>query len=406
MPAVFVHGITVREARFKSLLLTVDEALWKRVPALGVKGFYWGNMASSLRYAGASIPGFLEGTRAIAAAALMTSDSGQLTMLLLDDPLLELRLLKDTDDFDTAGAGFTPLPAGVEVRNQGLEAARPKLAHALATDTALASAAGKAVVPARCEEIVKAAFEAAGKTDRALDTADLIDPLTRSITASLYREVVGPGTALDSTFRWNDAEGRVAALVEVALGGHRNIVTDKIKSIVGGAAAHGVTFAMRHGLRRRVMESISLFVGDVLAYMANRDQIQAEMEKVVVAALAEKPGPLWLIGHSLGGILCFDYCLRTARTVDRLVTVGSQVGLFGELGAFPALQVPAGSGPMTTPAHVKKWINIYDPDDILSFLTGPVMTNAVDVEFDTGAPFPVSHSEYWNCQPVYDRIVK
>jgi hypothetical protein len=97
MPADFVHGITVREDRFKSLLLTVDEALWKRVPALGVKGFYWGNMASSLRYAGASIPGFLEGTGPSRRSA-HDERHGQLTMPLLDDPPLELRLPKDTDD--------------------------------------------------------------------------------------------------------------------------------------------------------------------------------------------------------------------------------------------------------------------------------------------------------------------
>lgn len=405
MPLIFVHGITVREERFSRLLGSVRSGFLKQRPSLVVEGFYWGNMASSLRYGGASIPGFLGGTRAIDQAMAAVTDARQLSMLLLDDPLLEFNLLKDIEDFDPTGAGFTPIPHEVEQRNQTLEQRRVPIAVALANNQVLHRLAGKQVLQNRWQDLVKATFNAAGRTDRSLGVSDLIDPLTRSLTASLYREVEGGQTTLDTEFQWTSVEQEIQRVVESELGGQRSWIGDKVKGLAGGAAAHGVTFAMRHGLRRRIMDTTSIFVGDILAYMAKRDEIQTELEKAIAAAIQKSNTPIWLVGHSLGGILCFDYCLRTARKVERLMTVGSQVGLFGELGAFPQLQQgPAGI--FEAPACVARWINMYDPDDILSFLAAPVITKASDIEYDTKAPFPVSHSEYWNHDSVYESLVQ
>jgi hypothetical protein len=326
-------------------------------------------------------------------------------MLLLDDPLLELRLIKDPENFEPSGAGFEPLPAGVDVRNQTLDAARPTVATALTQDPELAAATGATLSEVEAQALVKNGFDAAARTDRALDVIDLIDPLSRAITASLYTVIEGDEPKLDQTFQWVRAEARVQQLLEAALAGQRGWIGDKLKSVAGGAASRSVTFAMRHGLRKRLMQSMALFVGDVLAYMAKRDQVQAALEQVIVQALAAKQEPLALVGHSLGGIICFDYCLKTMRPIDRLITVGSQVGLFAELGAFPPL-VAAANGKLKSPDVVQRWINIYDPNDILSFLAAPVLTSVTDIEFDTQAPFPVAHSEYWNQEMLYARMLQ
>ena len=97
---------------------------------------------------------------------------------------------------------------------------------------------------------------------------------------------------------------------------------------------------------------------------------------------------------------------RSYRNVraERELLVGSQVGLFAELGAFPTLTANVAEK-LQTPAVISKWINVYDPDDILSFLAAPVMSNVVDIEYDTKSPFPISHSEYWNQEAVYEKFV-
>jgi pimeloyl-ACP methyl ester carboxylesterase len=154
-----------------------------------------------------------------------------------------------------------------------------------------------------------------------------------------------------------------------------------------------------------MMESMSLFIGDVLVYMSKRTDIMKKVEAAVASAMQNSNTPLWLVGHSLGGIICFDYCCETSRDVERLVTVGSQVGLFGELGALN-VTLENNQKKFETPAKVKQWLNVYDPNDMLSFMANPVFTRVTDKEFDTQAPFPVSHSEYWNRSELYPVLLK
>jgi hypothetical protein len=399
MPAVFVHGVTVRQDRFASLLDTVKGGLQDVRPDFHVEGCYWGDLASSLRYGGASIPGYLEGTRAVAglaAAAAVDAHEPQLLALLIDDPLVELRMLRDQEAFDPSGAGFTPIPAEVEQRNGLLVAGRDGVEDAVADSVKAVAEHPDRITPDDVKAIVRSSFEEAGRADRSLSVPELIDPLTRSITAGLYQALVEDEEALQGVFRWADAEAAVQSILEEELGGQRGWIGDRLKNVGLGA----VTFAMRHGLRRRLMKAMTAFLGDILVYLGNRDTIQERLDERVKAAVKAAGGPLWLVGHSLGGIVSFDYCSRTDRDVDRLVTVGSQVGLFGELGVFG--NVPAApSGKLETPGRVGGWINVYDPDDMLSFLTETVFTSSVDVEFDTRAPFPQSHSEYWNRTELY-----
>ena len=93
-----------------------------------------------------------------------------------------------------------------------------------------------------------------------------------------------------------------------------------------------MTVALRRGLRNRVMPAMSLFLGDVLSWFRNREEILNRVHDAVEAAGTD--GPLVLLGHSLGGVIAFEYCAAAGRNIDLLATVGSQVGWFGEMGVL------------------------------------------------------------------------
>lgn len=401
MPVIFVHGVTVRKDRFERLLETVRDGLTGERNDLSVEGYFWGDEASSLRFGGASIPGFLEGARAIGEAKISQDERSQLMALLLDDPYLELRVLKDTQEFDPAGAGFTPLPQGVDIRNQALYGNRTAVANALKSNASLQSPSIRKATDQEIQQMVATAFDHAGRADRQLTLPELLDPLSRCLTAAFYQSAVRSASSLDTDFDWTQVEKEIQQILEKELGGQRSWIGDRIKN----ATLSTVTFAMRHGVRRRMMESMSLFIGDVLVYMSKRGDIMKKIEAAVASAMQNSNTPLWLVGHSLGGIICFDYCCETSRDVERLVTVGSQVGLFGELGALN-VTLDNNQKKFETPAKVKQWLNVYDPNDMLSFIANPIFTRVTDKEFDTQAPFPVSHSEYWNRSELYPVLLK
>ena len=220
----------------------------------------------------------------------------------------------------------------------------------------------------------------------------LCGPMTRAITAGLYGEASGVD-ALSSEFRWTEAAVEVQGALNDQLGGQRGIL-----SAVGSKA---LTVALRRGLRNRIMPAVSEFLGDVLAWFRNREEILSLVDEAVQAAGAA--GPLVLVGHSLGGIIAFEYCARAKQDIDLLATVGSQVGWFGELGVLRASARFTGEK-LALPPKLRSWHNMYDPDDALSFLAAPVFDGVIDIELDTRAPFPVSHSEYWNLPDTYRKL--
>ena len=149
------------------------------------------------------------------------------------------------------------------------------------------------------------------------------------------------------------------------------------------------------------MPSLSLFLGDVMAWFRNREKILERVDSAVTKA--GTADPLVLVGHSLGGVIAFEYCAQASRDVTFLATVGSQVGFFGELGVLsPEVRVP--DGKLQVPARIGTWRNYYDTDDSLAFLAKPVFDRVADVQIDTKAPFPIAHSEYWNLSDTYQKL--
>jgi hypothetical protein len=392
VPIIFIHGITVRLDRFNRLLESVKHGFTDSGCPLEVSGCYWGDLGRSESYTGISIPGIGEGLRGIGETRSL-ADTPALLMLLLEDPLAELADLRDAEAFGLDPAGFRPVPPDVEARSARLRAAEESVS---AQVLAKAGEFGGPEAPWSAEDagrLVHEVFDAAAGADRMLDVSDLIEPMSRALTAGICRSV----TVADDwpgEFRWNDAAMAVEGVLIQQLGGERG---ERIRNFRDRA----LTSALRHGLRAKVMPGLSLFLGDVMAWFRNRDAILGRVDEAV--AYAGTSGPLVLIGHSLGGIIMFEYCLQADRDIELLATVGSQVGFFGELGVLN-LNTRLPDGKLPVPARLGRWYNYYDSDDALSFLATPIFDRVADIAIDTRAPFPIAHSEYWNLRDTYEKL--
>ncbi len=164
------------------------------------------------------------------------------------------------------------------------------------------------------------------------------------------------------------------------------------------------------GARRVAAEKASLFLGDVLAYLAHRGTPQEPgvIINTIAAALDSAvsdsgPEPILVIAHSMGGNIVYDLLsfFRPDIAVDVLVTVGSQVGLFEELKLF-CLSRPdiPGPGRERVPAlgNVGAWVNVLDRSDFLGYRAGPVFEGAADYQYATGAIG--AHGAYFD-QPYF-----
>jgi hypothetical protein len=82
-----------------------------------------------------------------------------------------------------------------------------------------------------------------------------------------------------------------------------------------------------------------------------------------------------------------------------LVTVGSQVPLFYELGAL-ACGITEDTG--LPGGFVVPWLNIYDRRDLLAYAgRGLFGHRCQDKLIDTRTPFPMAHSAYWADEGLY-----
>jgi len=142
--------------------------------------------------------------------------------------------------------------------------------------------------------------------------------------------------------------------------------------------------------RGSLSEAASPAAGDVLLYQARGDEIR----HYILRRIEDIGADVILLTHSLGGIACVDLLVgRGLPTVKGLITVGSQAPLLKEIGALYSLE----PGAEILPEHFPKWLNIYDPDDFLSYVAKPVFKSEKisDIRVESGQPFPHSHSAYW-----------
>jgi hypothetical protein len=149
-------------------------------------------------------------------------------------------------------------------------------------------------------------------------------------------------------------------------------------------------------------------VGDVLLYQARGSAIRQAIRRVIdltAGADGNSEAPrIVLLAHSLGGVACVDLLAANELAhVTHLITVGSQAPYLYEIGALPSLDLYRNE---RLPSSFPPWLNLYDPNDFLSYVAEPVFQTGgiCDVRIDSGQPFPEAHGAYWTNDATWRAI--
>jgi hypothetical protein len=159
--------------------------------------------------------------------------------------------------------------------------------------------------------------------------------------------------------------------------------------------------------RSAIQERITDFLGDIFIYLHDGER-RTNIQQTIAAAILEAANlrsagnPLIVVAHSMGANICYDLLssLLVDVQVDVFVSVGSQVGFFEELKLFNASDDAIGAGAETNrvprPKTVRRWLNVVDATDPLSFVIEPIFDSPdADFAYNTGAGLLMSHSAYW-----------
>jgi hypothetical protein len=154
---------------------------------------------------------------------------------------------------------------------------------------------------------------------------------------------------------------------------------------------------------------------DVLSYLRRPDEISgyvsAELDRIAAERADRR---VVALGLSLGGIILVDTLAKRVATgpeppapAELLVTVGSQAPF---LLACDALGELRRGGPRPLRPFVP-WLNLWNPDDYLSYPAGPIFGDAVrpraalrDVIGHDGSAFPAVHGRYWDDDTTFAAI--
>ncbi|MFE3763075.1 hypothetical protein ACFXPI_15070 [Streptomyces sp. NPDC059104] len=459
MRFLFVHGTGVRRERHDALFALVREGLTARFPGSAVESCFWGErFGASLGAGGRSVPGLRTGydgaEDAEAAEAAEVAEWG----LLLADPLCELRVLAEAgwdtaraadatggpedDDDPFAMPGVRAAGARVLERLERLERLdrpdrldRPAPSHPTDAPGRRAGSpvdpgAGAPVGPdgpaapgaAGADELAsllrgtglapgfRAALETVARSEEAARAGEraTAEPEARELATALARAVTA--AALASAAAGADADctaaerDRLVELLTARLGGDARVPGARAAAVLGRLAMRVTTQPLLNARRGALTVGATPALGDILRYQARGAGLRSFLHERIIAV----PGPTVLIGHSLGGIALVDLLALEAATggpvpgAELLVTVGSQAPYLHELGALTAL-APGSALPYGFP----RWLNVYDRQDVLSYLAAPVFPGdprVTDHEVSSRQPFPASHSAYWKQRSLYERI--
>lgn len=386
---LFIHGTGVREQAFARTFARVKAGLEGVRPDIGVERCYWGVIGASLQANGKSF--YFDSVRPKKAKGKSSrrghgeepvpEQEKELARWarLLVDPLFEIRLYQVVGEFAGPPSGDlfgTPLPDRVRALPT-----RPQVAAELAS-SGLIDAFTEAVGWVTGSDAFAAAFGEASTVDGNTERM-----LARALVARCLATAAEDGTDLAGDRR----DGLVAAVV--AGFGIADYGIGEITDTLGDWAKNAAYRTAQLPLRRRRRAMIDQ-TADIILYQSHGDAIRG----FVRDRIKQLSGPVVLIAHSLGGIVAFD--LLTADyagaldQVQMLVTVGSQVPLFYELGALSGainypVPLPDGFPP--------RWVNVYDERDLLGYAGAELFPRRCqDIKLDTGTPFPTAHGAYWD----------
>ncbi|WP_405807923.1 hypothetical protein OG729_22965 [Streptomyces sp. NBC_00210] len=175
---------------------------------------------------------------------------------------------------------------------------------------------------------------------------------------------------------------------------------ERVQTALAATAARGV--------RRLFSERVSLLLGDVFAYLKEPDQIRGVVVAGIRDAIDDTPpgDQLVVVSHSMGGNIVYDILSNSPELhVDVLITVGSQVGLFAELGMFSSIgSASTESAKVPRLTNVDRWINVMDDNDILGYHAVPIFDGVQDYYYPTREVW--AHSAYFRQPNFHARLAE
>jgi len=213
----------------------------------------------------------------------------------------------------------------------------------------------------------------------------------------------------------------------------------RIRNFVVGALGDAVAYQRVRPVEIDASDAVYERAKEMGTYYKIHERIANVLTKVYEQNLQEKPVPLVVLAHSLGGHIFTNYYWdvrqpprerryvvrqlrgKTLSRFERLdwlagiVTFGCNIPLF----TFALDEVvPIDFPPPLLPDRYQneaQWLNLFDPDDVLGYPLKPL--NAAyarivteDIAIDVGNPFigwtPVSHTQYWTDNDLTRRVAE
>lgn len=224
-----------------------------------------------------------------------------------------------------------------------------------------------------------------------------------------------PSDAARATRLVAEVESRLTGGDVVAMGGYADWMTSAGEALRRAGAWPGDAIStIFTELRPVVNEFVAYFIGDVLAYINERDAVGAAaaggVPQRVLEALRranrrrqETGEKIVVITHSMGGQLLYDTLTFYAPhdpglqdlVVDNWLSCGAQVSLFAELCLFKGQPTDvAAPAKLPRPSAVQSWTNFYDVNDLVGFVMAPVFAGVTDKHYDTGFGLAFAHTGY------------
>jgi hypothetical protein len=394
----FVHGTGVREEGFRRTRELIRAGLdHAHLVDVHVGGLCWGEKFG-VKFGEKELEALLP-------RAISKSLSGEPSDLevesafwdsLITDPLFELRFSTGHSHSETRVS--LPLPKRRPSAQDAvamLVAVRGRLSDPLVGEISAREIAEAVEWLSRQPIFVESARE----FEKASDTV-FVMAISRALVARALarRRLESAALAPAALYRRNDRDQLVSVVAKAlspasTKGAMGSWLENKAKAAAKAKAA-SYALSRRHGLTADSLPG----VGDILFYQRRGVQILRELADDLERATP----PVVAVGHSLGGIMLVDLLSRLEHPrVERLVTVGSQSPLFFTIDALETLRLKEAVRPFTP------WLNIFDRNDLLSFCAErvfPGIKGIADNEVASGAPFPESHSAYWQLEDVYSMI--
>lgn len=367
---LFVHGTSVRETAYLETLSKLRDAAAGAHAPWTVRGCFWGAELGVSVVADTTVD-----------EDPAENEDLQSWALLYSDPFYELRLLQ-----------LRPRELSVhqfeaDFMSDVIEYKPSAETRSLFESAGMATALDDAVATvARSQELRAAA------TTASAEPLEHRESVARAIIAVAISERLPEGRpTVTGTTR-----DMLCESIGTDLGAYGLSPASWLKRTAGNLGARALT-RWATSRRQRLEDIASTYGGDVLKFLAGPEPFS----RYLSASLEAIADDVFLLGHSLGGVICVDTLVRSDHPQVRgLITVGSQAPYLVQIDALRSIKP---GSPL--PASFPRWLNIVDPRDLLAFpgveLFGDQITDHV---VNNGEPFIQSHLAYWDNADVWSAV--